>query len=93
MKKILKNIGVLLAAIVLATGCQESGSASLSEQLELGQRYLEELDYESAIVAFQKAIEIDPKAMDAYVGLAEAHMALGNMEEALGGRRTGHCCI
>ena len=89
MKKLLKNIGILLAAIVLATGCKESGTASLSEQLELGQRYLEELDYESAIVAFQKAIEIDPKAMDAYVGLAEAHMALGNMEEALAAAEQG----
>ena len=89
MKKLLKKIGILLAAIVLATGCQEGGTASLSEQLELGQRYLEELDYESAIVAFQKAIEIDPKAMDAYVGLAEAHMALGNMEEALAAAEQG----
>ena len=78
-----------MLSVVLATGCQESGSASLTEQLELGQRYLEELDYESAIVAFQKAIEIDPKAMDAYVGLAEAHMALGNMEEALAAAEQG----
>ena len=52
MKKFFRAFGILGLSVVLATGCQESGTASLSEQLELGQRYLEELDYESAIVAF-----------------------------------------
>lgn len=77
MKKILKNIGVILTAIVLATGCQESGSASLTEQLELGQRYLAEANYEEAIVAFNKVIEIDPNYADAYVYLGQAYYERG----------------
>ena len=38
-------------------------------QLSLGDKYLEELDYENAEIAYKKAIEIDEKRPSAYVTL------------------------
>lgn len=49
-----------------------SPARQLQRQLDLGRRYLEELDYEQAIVVFDRAIEIDPMNADAYLGKAEA---------------------
>ena len=46
----------------------------LAKQLDLGNRYLEEMDYEQAILAYKTAIEIDPKCEDAYLGLADIYI-------------------
>lgn len=55
----------------------------LNRQLQLGQKYLEEMDYEHAVVAFNEAIAIDPVNIDAYLGLADAYFKLGEYEDSL----------
>ena len=62
----------IAAALILPTAL---GKTDLEKQLDLGQRCLVELDYEGAILAFERAIEIDPNNADAYIGLAEAYLA------------------
>ncbi|MCR5092784.1 MAG: tetratricopeptide repeat protein [Lachnospiraceae bacterium] len=61
-----------------------SGSSAkrLKEQLSLGNRYLNELNYEEAIAAFSAAIEIDPKSEQAYVGLVKAYGGMNDYESA-----------
>ena len=54
----------------------------LREQLDLGYRYLEELEYDQAIVSFEVAIAIDSKCVDAYLGLADAYAQIGDFEKA-----------
>ncbi|WP_312832224.1 tetratricopeptide repeat protein [Sedimentibacter saalensis] len=56
----------------------------MDEQLSLGQKYLNELNYENAIIAFQKIIEVDPKNVPAYLGLADAYEKTDRNEEAIG---------
>ena len=41
-----------------------------------------ELDYENAIIALNKAIEIDPKNVDAYAMLAKVYGKSGRPDEA-----------
>jgi len=53
------------------------------EQYDLGVRYLEEGNYEEAIVAFTAAIEIDPKQALAYVGRGDAYIGSSETEENL----------
>lgn len=53
------------------------------EQLSLGEQYMEELDYEAAIVVFEEAIRIDPKREEAYLALAGLYEEIGRPEKAV----------
>lgn len=44
------------------------------KQVDLGEKYLTDMDYENAVLAFREAIRIDPKNEEAYLGLAEAYL-------------------
>lgn len=56
----------------------ELSSLAWQEKYDLGVRYLSEGNYEEAILAFEAAIEIDPKRAEAYLGLADAYTAAGD---------------
>lgn len=85
----LKNvlIGIIAAIVLLTIGvCFIIGTGVLNpleHQLSLGYKYLEQGKYEEAILAFNKAIEIDDKKVDAYLGKAQAEIKLSDNEEAL----------
>jgi len=80
-------IGAILAVCIIAAGVLfisgASTAARLEKQLELANKYLLDLDYEAAIYAFEKAIEIDPKNVDARLGLAKAYVAVGRSDDAI----------
>ena len=80
----MKKLFVLLLALVVALGLLGCGqkTSTWEEQYDLGVRYLSEGNYEEAILAFNAAIEIDPKRPEAYVGLAKAYTAQGDPEKA-----------
>ena len=80
MKRI-KLIFILILVGMLLIGCK-SKETRVQEQLDLGSKYMAELDYESAIVALNKAIKIDPKNVDAYKMLAEVYEKSGRLEDA-----------
>ena len=80
MKRI-KIIFILALVGILLIGCK-SKEARVQEQLDLGSKYMAELDYESAIVALNKAIKIDPKNVDAYKMLAEVYEKSGRLDDA-----------
>ena len=58
--------------------------------MELAERYLSELDYDKAIAAYNMALDIDPKSVEAYLGLADAYVGRGEYEEALQVLEKGH---
>ena len=70
-----------LAILLLFTACK-SKAERVQEQLDLGQRYLTELNYTEAIIAFTEAIEIDPESIPAYMGRAKAYSGTKQYEEA-----------
>lgn len=80
-KKPMIIIGIVLVLCLIAAGIfaltANSAERRLANQLELGRKYLEEMDYEQAIVAFEAAIAIDPKCEEAYLALAETYVAQG----------------
>ena len=80
----LRKIGMIfLLAAVLLSGCGKSVEQQIAEQLELGNKYLTESDYEQAIVAFNKVIELDPKQADAYIGLTQVYVETSDFEKAV----------
>ena len=72
---------IFIFVLMLLSGCK-SKATRVQEQLDLGSKYMAELDYESAIVALNKAIKIDPKNVDAYKMLAEVYEKSGRLDDA-----------
>lgn len=74
MKRFISILTVAILSAVMLFSCGKSVQERWQEQLDLGMRYLEELDYESAILAFTKAIEVDPNRSEAYVERAKLYV-------------------
>ena len=72
---------LLLAALALFTACT-SKAAKAVEKVELGQKYLSELNYTEAVASFTEAIGLDPENIPAYMGRAEAYVALKQYDDA-----------
>ena len=82
-------IFVLVFSIVLFLHAL-SPEQRLKKQLKAGEKYMTELDYEQAVLAFRSAITIDPNSVDAFAGYTSAVMCLadqylleGNQEAAV----------
>lgn len=82
MKRSLFCLLLVLAALAVLTACG-SKAATAADKIELGQKYLTELNYTEAVASFTEAIKLDPDNIQAYMGRAEAYMALGEYDKAL----------
>ena len=72
-------IGVIATVFVRA----DNGSHTIPKKLSLGEKYLSEMEYEKAVIAFKDVIDIEPKNIPAYIGLAEAYDGLGQYDYAI----------
>lgn len=68
---------------VCGIGIYNAPANRLRRQLDLGNKYLNEQMYEEAILAFDRAIEIDASCLEAYLGKAEAYEGLEVYDEAV----------
>ena len=69
----------VMAVLFLALGIlQLLPEQRIRRKLSLGQKYLEEMKYEDAILAFQDVIRIDGKTAEAYTGLGRAYSGLAD---------------
>ncbi len=78
-----------LVVVILATGIagilifhEQKKEKEFQINIRNGQKYLEEMEYKKAEACFQKAIDIDPKEVKAYQGLAESYEGLEDYEKA-----------
>lgn len=90
MKRNKRTIVVsIVAIIVIIFACSlmyfamTSSARKLSKQLEIAHEYMENGEYDKAIAAFTEAINIDPTSIEAYLGAAEAYVALDDYESAV----------
>ena len=60
MKKFCKAV---LISCFLLTGCGAISDFRVNRQLDLGQQYLVDLEYDKAMLAYSKALQIEPKAI------------------------------
>ena len=74
-------IGIFIALIMIFS--HPNTQSQLNEQISLGEKYLNEENYEEAIVAFKKAIEIEPNTPELYIKLADAYIAKGDTANAI----------
>ena len=85
MKPVIAILAVIIVVLAIAVVLllPKGGTAKkVSKQLSLGAKYLSELEYEQAIAAYELAIEIDPKCVDAYLELADIYSELGEYDKA-----------
>ncbi|MCD8107941.1 MAG: BspA family leucine-rich repeat surface protein [Oscillospiraceae bacterium] len=83
MKKLLSLILAIVLTMALFTSCARVDKALVSMYLDFGEKYLSDMEYEKAIVNFEKVIEVDPKNSRAYIGIAEAYEGLGDTDSAI----------
>mgnify|MGYP003291876102 CR=1 FL=1 len=60
------------------------------EKFDLGMKYLLEENYEEAIVAFQKVIDLEPKNVEAYLQLGRIYLELEDYESAMAILKKGY---
>ena len=81
MKKIISLI-LSLVMVLSFTACGTKAEATWQEHYDLGLKYVNEAKYEEAILAFTKALEIDPKQAPVYIALAEVYVRQENYTAA-----------
>ena len=80
----MKRITALFLTAVLLLSLAACGAKDAwQEQYDLGMRYLNDGNYQEAVIAFEAAIEIDPKRSEAYLGAAEAYIAADDIDAAI----------
>lgn len=74
-----KLLMIIISAVLLITVCLSVGISGVfspyERQIRLGYKLLEQGNYEEAVLAFDKAVEIDVKRDKAYIGKAEVYAA------------------
>lgn len=74
---------IVIFIVLIGYGNKFFSASRLIRQLELGQKYLEEMKYEEAVVVFNNVITIDPMNADAYLGLVEVYICTGDFDMAI----------
>lgn len=74
---------VIMGTLAMLNARQVDKPVSAQEHIDLGRIYLTELSYEKAVLEFTEAIEIEPLNADAYLGLAEAYVGIGDIPKAV----------
>ena len=82
MKRIF-GVMILSVCIFLIAACGKTTEEKWQEQYDLGMKYLDEQNYEEAIVAFTAAIEIDPKQADTYIALSDIYIDNDEFDKAV----------
>ena len=72
---IIVAVALIIATVVIIALTIGGGSKSYNDQLALGIKYLDELDYDKALAAYREAIDIEPEKPDAYAGLTDVYLA------------------
>ena len=74
---------VIAAAIIGAVAMQATPANRLKKQLRLAQKYLNEMNYEQAVLAYKEAISIDPKCEEAYFAIADIYIKTNEEDKAV----------
>ena len=79
-------IALCICALIICTACMR-GEKTL---LILGEKYLDDLEYEKAVFVFEQAIKAEPRSAQGYIGLYNAYIAMGESNSAKEALETGY---
>ena len=66
---------VMVALLVVFAGCTRNPDAAKRKYVESGKKYMEEKKYDSAVIQFKKALQIDPRYSEGHYELGQAELA------------------
>ena len=93
MKRLIFIAICIVFAMSILSSCDKptapDAPLSAAELLDLGEKYLLEMNYEQAVVVFEKLIEIERRNPRGYTGLAEAYIGIGDIDSAVSVLRDG----
>lgn len=75
--------GVMIAVFIVLICYFSSDAIKVNRRMEFAQRYLLDEDYERAIAAFDRIIEMDSDNADAYIGMAEAYAEISALDQTV----------
>ena len=76
-------LAAITAVIIGMVVIQATPANRLKRQLRLAQKYLNELNYEQAVLAYKEAISIDPKCEQAYFAIVEIYIKTNEEDKAV----------
>ena len=88
-RRIAVLIAVLLFIVMLAACSKSFDKLTVAELLDIGEKYLLEMNYEQAIVYFERLIEIEQMNPRGYTGLATAYVGKGDYSNAISVLQSG----
>lgn len=74
---------ICVTGIIIACLSLNTPERLIDNYYENATKYLAQMNYEQAIVEFDKILEIDPMNVEAYLGKAQAYYEMGNIDKAI----------
>ncbi len=74
---------IIIAGVIVAFFMLNSPMHRIDNYYNNATKYLAEMNYEQAIVEFDKILEIDPMNVEAYLGKAQAYYEMGDIDKAI----------
>lgn len=72
-------LAVVMIAGAIGAALYSQTANGYSTQLARGQKYLEQNDFENAVLCYKRVIEQEPEQSEGYIGLAQAYIGLDKM--------------
>lgn len=74
-KRYIVSLIVMAVLMAVLAGCTRNPDAAKRKYVESGMKYMDQKKYDSAVIQFKKALQIDPKYAEAHYELGQAELA------------------
>lgn len=74
--------GIIIVFVAIFSGISPVSADSAEMYYSMGQEYMEKGDFDMAVIAFEKTVELSPNSPEAHNALGEAYVKLLRFEDA-----------
>ncbi len=74
-KRYIVSLTMMAVLMVVLAGCTRNPDAAKRKYVESGMKYMDQKKYDSAVIQFKKALQIDPRYSEAHYELGQAELA------------------
>lgn len=74
---------IACSIVFVLIGRSSAKADAIQQKLELGNKYLDELDYEQALASYMGILDIEPRSVDAYMGVVNTYISMDDLDNAL----------